>query len=218
MKNIKCYKCGAIFAVPDDTMETVCKVCGAQLRLAPPSPAPVQAPAFSPAPTPAPAPMPVAPGAAPAPRAYSPAAASLFDPNIPSYFDGKLGQYIGLSIVCFLQALFTLGIGIPWVIIKKKKWVFKHTIIRGQRLKLTARGSQLIGNYIKWFLLTCITFGIYGLWVPIKYQQWYASHLEFDGDPLPPYELPKKVQQQMQKEKEKEARRAQKEMEKAAKK
>lgn len=54
-----------------------------------------------------------------------------------SYFDGKLRQYVGLNIVCLLQMIFTLFIGTPWVIIKKKKWLLKHTIVYGQRLKLT---------------------------------------------------------------------------------
>ena len=33
MKNIKCYKCGAILAVPDSTQETTCTACGARLHL-----------------------------------------------------------------------------------------------------------------------------------------------------------------------------------------
>ena len=114
--------------------------------------------------------------------------------------------------------MFTLFIGTPWVIIKRKKWILKHTIVRGQRLKLTARGSQLIGCFIKWFFLTFFTVGIYALWIPIKYQQWYASHLEFDGDPIPPMELPKRQRKQMEKEAEKMRAQAQKEAEKAAKK
>lgn len=200
MKNIRCYNCKAILAVPDNTTETTCSQCGARLRLAPPA---QQQPAAAAQQTPAqpmsqvPAPAPVQ-APAPVPAAGN-AAAMLFNPNIPSYFDGKLRHYIGLNIVCILQTVFTLFIGTPWVIIKRKKWILKHTIIRGQRLKLTARGSQLIGSFIKWFLLTCITFGIYGFWIPIKYQQWYASHLEFDGDPIPPMELPKKQQKKVQK-------------------
>ena len=207
MKNIKCYKCGAILAVPDSTQETTCTACGAKLRLAPPAPAPA----------PVQAPTPVTQGAAPvpAPVQQAPAAAALFDPHIPSYFDGKLWQYIGVNIVFTLQCITVIGI--PWAIIRKKKWVLKHTIVRGQRLKLTARGSQLIGSFIKWGLLTVITCFIYGFWVPIKYQQWYASHLEFDGDPIPPYELPRHAKKRMEKEKEKAAKKAEKEMKKAAK-
>lgn len=204
MKNIRCYNCKTILAVPDDTTETTCSQCGAKLRLAPPAqprPAAAQQAPAQPATQQAPVPAPVqTPAQAPAPvPAAGGAAAMLFNPNIPSYFDGKLRHYIGLNIVCLLQLVFTLFIATPWVIIKRKKWVLKHTIIRGQRLKLTARGSQLIGSFIKWFLLTCITLGIYGFWIPIKYQQWYASHLEFDGDPIPPMELPKKQQKKMQK-------------------
>ena len=125
-----------------------------------------------------------------------------------SYFDGKLRQYVGLNIVCLLQMIFTLFIGTPWVIIKKKKWLLKHTIVYGQRLKLTARGSQLIGNFIKWILLSAITLGIYAMWIPIKYQQWYASHLEFDGDPIPPREMPKKERKALEKKQAKLAKKA----------
>lgn len=224
MKNIRCYNCQYIMGVPDDTTETVCPKCGAKLRLAPPAaPRPEQMAPRAQAPqSPAPAPVqagtqqPV-PAPAPAPAAGN-VAAMLFNPNIPSYFDGKLRHLIGLNIVCFLQLVFTLFIGTPWVIIKRKKWILKHTIVRGQRLKLTARGSQLIGCFIKWFFLTFFTVGIYALWIPIKYQQWYASHLEFDGDPIPPMELPKRQRKQMEKEAEKMRAQAQKEAEKAAKK
>lgn len=213
MKNVRCCKCGRILAVADDATETVCTQCGAKLKFAPPAPAPAP---------PAPAQAPPAPAQAPPAPAAAPVAAPLAAPGVPpapvpfapgnaaghSYFDGKLRQYVGLSIVCLLQMIFTLFIGTPWVIIKKKKWLLKHTIVYGQRLKLTARGSQLIGNFIKWILLSAITLGIYAMWIPIKYQQWYASHLEFDGDPIPPREMPKKERKALEKKQAKLAKKA----------
>lgn len=218
MKNVRCCKCGRILAVADDATETVCTQCGAKLKFAPPAPAPAPP---APAP-PAPAQAPPAPAQAPPAPAAAPVAAPLAAPGVPpapvpfapgnaaghSYFDGKLRQYVGLNIVCLLQMIFTLFIGTPWVIIKKKKWLLKHTIVYGQRLKLTARGSQLIGNFIKWFLLSVITLGIYSMWIPIKYQQWYASHLEFDGDPIPPREMPKKERKALEKKQAKLAKKA----------
>lgn len=46
------------------------------------------------------------------------------------------------------------------------------------------------------------------MWIPIKYQQWYASHLEFDGDPIPPREMPKKERKALEKKQAKLAKKA----------
>lgn len=103
-----------------------------------------------------------------------------------SYFDGTLGQWIGYNILCFLIALFTLGIATPWGLCLLYNWETKHTVVEGRRLRFDGTGGQLIGKYIVWMLLTLITLGIYGFWLGIRLKQWRTKHTFFDcGTPAP---------------------------------
>ena len=81
-----------------------------------------------------------------------------------------------LCILQFLLCTVTLGIGAPWAICMKERWIASHTVIDGRRLAFDGTGGQLFGNYIKWFLLTIITIGIYGFWLDIKMKQWIVKH------------------------------------------
>lgn len=96
-----------------------------------------------------------------------------------SKFTGGLLGMIGIGILQGLIITFTLGLGLPWAVCIKQRWIAKHTIIDGKRLTFDGTGGQLFGNYIKWFLLTLITFGIYGFWLTIKMQQWITKHTHF---------------------------------------
>ena len=98
------------------------------------------------------------------------------DNLMESKFTGGLLGLIGIGILQFLLTLFTLGIGAPWAICLRQRWIAKHTIIDGNQLVFDGTGGQLFGNYIKWFLLTIITLGIYGFWLSIKMQQWVTKH------------------------------------------
>lgn len=93
-----------------------------------------------------------------------------------SKFTGGLLGLIGISLLQALLIFITLGLGAPWAICMKEKWVAEHTIIDGRRLTFDGTGGQLFGNYIKWFLLTIITFGIYSFWLSIKMKQWVVKH------------------------------------------
>jgi|GEM_PF-1366983 len=93
-----------------------------------------------------------------------------------SKFTGGMLGYLGVRIVAFLITSFTLGIGYPWAVTYKQKWLTKHQTIDGEQLVFTGTGGQLFGNYIKWFLLSIITLGIYALWLPIKIQQWVTKN------------------------------------------
>lgn len=93
-----------------------------------------------------------------------------------SKFTGGLLGMIGIGILQGLIIAFTFGLGAPWAICLKQRWLAKHTIIDGRQLTFDGTGGQLFGNYIKWFLLTLITFGIYGFWLSIKMQQWIVKH------------------------------------------
>jgi uncharacterized membrane protein YjgN (DUF898 family) len=96
-----------------------------------------------------------------------------------SEFDGGLLGLVGISILQAILVSITFGIGVPWAVCMKERWVAKHTVIDGRRLVFDGTGSQLFGNYIKWFLLTIITFGIYGFWLSIKMKQWVVKHTHF---------------------------------------
>lgn len=93
-----------------------------------------------------------------------------------SKFDGRLLGLIGIGILQGLLTVITLGLGAPWAVCMKERWMAKHTVIDGKRLVFDGKGGQLFGHYIKWFLLTIITLGIYSFWLGIKMKQWVVSH------------------------------------------
>ena len=93
-----------------------------------------------------------------------------------SQFTGGLLGLIGINLQQVIMITITLGLGTPWAICMKERWIAKHTIIDGRQLMFDGTGSQLFGNYIKWFLLTILTLGIYGFWLDIKMKQWITKH------------------------------------------
>ena len=96
-----------------------------------------------------------------------------------SKFSGGLLGLIGISILQSLVSIFTLGIGIPWAVCMKERWVAKHTVVDGKQMKFDGTGGQLFGTYIKWFLLCIITLGIYTFWITIKMKAWVVKHTHF---------------------------------------
>ena len=93
-----------------------------------------------------------------------------------SQFTGGLLGLIGINLLQALMIGLSFGLGTPWAICMKERWMARHTIIDGQQLTFDGTGSQLFGNYIKWFLLTVLTLGIYGFWLDIKMKQWITKH------------------------------------------
>ena len=96
-----------------------------------------------------------------------------------SAFTGGLLALIGVKLWQIILTAVTLGLGAPWAICSKERWIAKHTYIDGRQLYFDGTGGQLFGNYIKWYLLTLITFGIYGFWLDIKMKQWIVKHTHF---------------------------------------
>ena len=99
--------------------------------------------------------------------------------NEKSYFDGGLLQLIGWKILGAIVTSLTIGICYPWAFCMIYRWVAKHTVINGRRLKFNGTALQIFGNWIKWALLTIITFGIYSFWLNIKLTKWKIKHTEF---------------------------------------
>lgn len=96
-----------------------------------------------------------------------------------SKFTGGLLGLIGINILAGLLMTITLGLGVPWAVCMREKWIAEHTIINGHQLKFDGTGGQLFGQYIKWWLLTFITLGIYSFWLGIKMKQWTVKHTHF---------------------------------------
>ena len=99
--------------------------------------------------------------------------------NNRSEFTGGLLGLIGINILQGLLIMLSLGLGAPWAICLKERWIAKHTYIDGRQLAFDGTGAQLFGSYIKWFLLTIITLGIYAFWLEIKMKQWLIKHTHF---------------------------------------
>ena len=93
-----------------------------------------------------------------------------------SDFTGGLLGLIGINILQYLLILCTLGLGLPWAVCLKERWIAKHTIIDGRQLVFDGKGIQLFGTYIKWWFFCLITLGIYGFWLNIKMKQWVTKH------------------------------------------
>ena len=96
-----------------------------------------------------------------------------------SKFTGGLASFLGLQIVNFFILVFTLGLGVPWVVCRSMKWDSEHQIIDGRRIYFDGNAAQLFGNWIKWILLTIVTFGIYSILIPIRKQAWIVKHQSF---------------------------------------
>ncbi|MDR0718212.1 MAG: DUF898 domain-containing protein [Treponema sp.] len=98
-----------------------------------------------------------------------------------SSFDGSVLGNFGTNFVAGFLTLITLGIGYPWAIAYRQKWLLSHTIIEGKRLTFDGTGAQLFGNYIKWWLLSIVTLSIYAIFfMPVRMQQWVVKHTFFE--------------------------------------
>jgi uncharacterized membrane protein YjgN (DUF898 family) len=95
-------------------------------------------------------------------------------------FDGGAGTFLGTGILAFLVTVFSLGIAYPFALVLRQRWIAKHTMINGVRLRFTGTGVGLFGNWIKWLLLSIVTIGIYLLWVGPRIHKWKTEHTEFD--------------------------------------
>lgn len=96
-----------------------------------------------------------------------------------SRFTGGLLELVAVGIVQWLIIIFTLGIGTPFAIVFKLKWMNSHTYIEGRQLDFTGNALDLIFQWIKWLLLSFITLGIYGFWVGLRMHQWISKNTVF---------------------------------------
>jgi uncharacterized membrane protein YjgN (DUF898 family) len=99
-----------------------------------------------------------------------------------SYFDGGILSYFGWLILGFLVTTLSLGICFPWALCMSYRWITKHTIIKGRRLKFTGTAIGLFGHWILWLFLSLITLGIYSWWLSIALEKWKVSHTAFEDE------------------------------------
>jgi len=96
-----------------------------------------------------------------------------------SHFDGSAIGYLGVMVGMFLGSVFTLGIGVPWLVAWKQGWIASHTVIEGQRLCFVGTGFGVIWTWLKVFLLTIITIGIYAPWAWLTIRKWVVRNTVF---------------------------------------
>ena len=104
---------------------------------------------------------------------------SMYEEDLPSYFDGGLLSLIGWKILGVIVTVFTLGLGFPWAMSFVYGWEVRHTVINGRRLEFSGTGLGLFCSWIKWWFFILITLGIYAFWVEIKLLEWKISHTYF---------------------------------------
>jgi len=98
----------------------------------------------------------------------------------PFHFDGKVGSYLGVSIIAALVVIFSFGLATPFAFVLVERWKARHTYIEGRRLMFTGTGFGLFGRWLLWMLLTFVTFGIYSFWVFPALTKWRVENLAFD--------------------------------------
>ena len=95
--------------------------------------------------------------------------------NESKFTGGVLGD-LGTKILIGVATVFTLGIGAPWALCYRNKWIAEHTVIDGRNLAFDGKGAELLVACLKWLLFYIVTIGIYGLWIPVKYRAWVVEH------------------------------------------
>ena len=96
-----------------------------------------------------------------------------------SYFDSSILGFLGIRLGTALFTLVTLSLGLPWSLVWWERWVTKHTVLEGHRLRFVGTGGGLFWRWVKMLFFTIITIGIYGLWAWRYIQRWKVEHTQF---------------------------------------
>ncbi|EFK07680.1 tetratricopeptide repeat protein [delta proteobacterium NaphS2] len=94
------------------------------------------------------------------------------------------GQYF--STVMFhlgLFSLFSLGIYLPWALVRLFRLKASHTAIQGKETEFSGSGGELFGLLLVSSLLTIVTLGLYGPWAFCRIFRWKADHTLVGGVP-----------------------------------
>ena len=99
---------------------------------------------------------------------------------------GTMGGIFGQLLVCYLLTALTLGIYMPWAIVRMRRYAFAHVMVNGQpgRLTFTGGGGELLGTYIVGTILTILTLGIYSFWFVNNIFAFLWDNAKIDGRPF----------------------------------
>ena len=99
-------------------------------------------------------------------------------------FKATGGQYF--STVIFHLGLFslvTLGVYLPWALVRLFKLKASHTTIQGQKTTFSGTGGPFFVLLLVNGLLTLVTLGFYGPWAFCRIFRWKTHHTFVDGTP-----------------------------------
>jgi len=99
-------------------------------------------------------------------------------------FKATGGQYF--ITVIFHLGLFsvvTLGIYLPWALVRLFKLKASHTTIQGQKTTFSGTGGPFFVLLLVNGLLTFVTLGFYGPWAFCRIFRWKTHHTFVDGTP-----------------------------------
>ena len=102
-------------------------------------------------------------------------------------FDGTGWGLFKVAFLGGLLTVFTLGLGLPWVVVWTAKWFFDNTSIDapgGGRwsARFEATGGEAFPVIFGGLVLTVLTFGIYGAWFACNLTRWVTERLRFQAE------------------------------------
>ena len=103
-------------------------------------------------------------------------------PRDGSYFDGGYLAYFGYNFLIVFLTSISFGLAYPFMLCVYERWLARHTVICGKRMRFDGTGLQLIGNYILWSILSVLTLGIYSFWMVLNLRKWKVKHTHFVGE------------------------------------
>jgi uncharacterized membrane protein YjgN (DUF898 family) len=99
-------------------------------------------------------------------------------------FEATGGQYFSTVILhLVIFSVFSLGLYLPWALVRLFKLKASHTTIQGKKTTFTGGGGQLFLLLFLNGLLTIVTLGLYGPWAFCRIYGWKADHTLVDGTP-----------------------------------
>ena len=109
-------------------------------------------------------------------------------------FTGTGGQLFGQLFVGYLLCILTVGIYIPWFIVRLSRYFYDKTTLKSgtgvsARLQFTGTGADLFVTGLVGYLLTLATFGIYGAWFTANVIKFFTDNSKAIGDDGSQYQL-----------------------------
>ena len=96
-------------------------------------------------------------------------------------YKGTGAGLFGNLFVGVLLTIITLGIYLPWFVVKLYKYVLENTIMKvgGSEVRFDFRGSgaELFGTWIIGVILSIITLGIYYSWFVVSVSKFFAANV-----------------------------------------